>query len=41
MLVLPKPLKGAVDDAESKEFLEAYESVRAKVAAIEPAFMRR
>ena len=25
LMVLPKPLKGAVDDDESKEFAESYE----------------
>ena len=42
MLVLPKPLKGAAaDDAEAKEFGELYESVRAKVEAVEPLYMKR
>ena len=42
MLVLPKPLKGAAaDDEEAKEFAEAYESARAKIAAVEPLYMRR
>lgn len=42
MLVLPKPLKGSGgDDEESKEFAEAYESARAKIAAVEPVYMRR
>lgn len=40
--MLPKPLKGAAaDDNEAKEFAEAYESARAKVAAVEPLYMRR
>lgn len=42
MLVLPKPLKGtAADDDEAKEFAEAYESARAKIAAVEPLYTRR
>ena len=41
MLVLPKPPKGATDDEEAKEFGELYESVRAKVEAVEPLYMKR
>ncbi|BDA40361.1 probable H/ACA ribonucleoprotein complex subunit nhp2 at C-terminar half [Coccomyxa sp. Obi] len=42
MLLLPKPLKGAsADDADAKEFEEAYESARVKIAAMEPLYMRR
>ena len=41
LMVLPKPLKGAVDDNEAKEFAESYEAVRAKIASIEPLYMRR
>ena len=42
MLVLPKPIKGTgADDAEAKEFAELYESVRAKIAAVEPLYMKR
>ena len=41
LMVLPKPLKGAVDDDEAKEFAESYEAVRAKIASIEPLYMRR
>lgn len=41
LMVLPKPLKGAVDDEDSKEFAESYEAVRAKIASIEPLYMRR
>ena len=41
LMVLPKPLKGATDDDEAKEFAESYEAVRAKIASIEPLYMRR
>ena len=41
LMVLPKPLKGAVDDDEAKEFAESYEAVRTKIAGIEPLYMRR
>ena len=41
LMVLPKPLKGAVDDDEAKEFAESYEAVRAKISSIEPLYMRR
>lgn len=42
MLLLPKPLKGTTaDDEDAKEFGEAYESARAKIAAVEPLYMRR
>lgn len=41
LMVLPKPLKGAVDDDEAKEFAESYEAVRTKIASIEPMYMRR
>lgn len=38
MLVLPKPVKGGSDDAESKEFLEAYEDLAKRVKAVQPLF---
>ena len=42
MLLLPKPLKGTTaDDEDAKEFEEAYESARAKIATVEPLYMRR
>jgi H/ACA ribonucleoprotein complex subunit 2 len=34
MLVLPKPIKGAQDDAEQKEFEEAYQEVEKKIKTI-------
>lgn len=38
MLVLPKALKNATDDEESKEFLTAYEEVAKKVKSVQPVF---
>lgn len=38
MLVLPKALKNATDDDESKEFLTSYEEVAKKVKAVQPIF---
>ncbi|CAL8467348.1 g6885 [Coccomyxa elongata] len=41
MLLLPKPLKGlSADDADAKDFEEAYESARTKIATVEPLYMR-
>ena len=41
MLVLPKPPKGGQDDEEAQEFGQLYEGVRAKVAAVEPLYLKR
>ena len=38
MLVMPKPLKNATDDDESKEFLESYEDVAKRVKKVQPIF---
>lgn len=38
MLILPKPPKGGADDAEAKEFAEAYAEVEAKVKAAQVTF---
>ena len=38
MLVLPKALKNATEDEESKEFLTSYDEVSKKVKAVQPVF---
>jgi H/ACA ribonucleoprotein complex subunit 2 len=38
MLVMPKPLKHATEDDESKEFLESYEDVAKRVKKVQPIF---
>jgi H/ACA ribonucleoprotein complex subunit 2 len=35
MLILPKPVKGGKDDAEQKEFDEAYSEVEKKIKGAE------
>ena len=38
MLVMPKALKGAVDDEESKEFEAGFEDIAKRVKAVQPIF---
>ncbi len=38
MLVMPKALKGAVDNEESKEFETGFEDVAKRVKAVQPIF---